>query len=157
MNALWQHTGYLTKCSLDSFPGIRDQKVLPRFMRQLGVAFSGNHQIYICCLTAYLLIVVISICAITVYNAIFRQIKEHVFHSINIVITSRKHRKFNWYSIHCCNYLNCEPIEVIRRMTHESRKIQFFPSLCRISSFHILVNSRSISSSDFPLVSGNRL
>ena len=61
MNVLWQHTGYLTGCSLDSFPGIRNQKVLPRFMRQFGVAFSGNHQIYICCLTAYLLMVVISL------------------------------------------------------------------------------------------------
>jgi len=112
MIASWQPTGYLTKGSLDSFPGIRDQKVLQRFMRQLGVAFSGNHQIYICCLTAYLLIVVISICTNTIYNAVSRQIKEHVFHFVDIVITSGKHRKFNWYSIHCCDYLNSKTIEV---------------------------------------------
>ncbi len=112
MNALWQHTGYLTKNSLDSFSGVRDQKVLPRFMRQLGVAFSGNHQINICRLTAHFLIVVISVCTITIYNAVLRQIREHIFHPINIVITSWKHRKFNWYSIHGCNYLNRESIEV---------------------------------------------
>ena len=111
MNALWQHTVYLTKRSLDSFPGIRDQKVLPRFMRLLGVTFSGNHQIYGFCLAAYLLIVLISICTITVYDALFRQIKEHIFHSINIMITPRKHCKFNLYSIHCCNYLNGEPMK----------------------------------------------
>lgn len=64
---------------------------------------------------ANLLIVVISICSLCtffIYNAIFRQIKEHIFHSINIVIAPRNHRKFNWYSIQCCNYLNSEPIEV---------------------------------------------
>jgi hypothetical protein len=112
MNSLREHTGYLTKCSFDSFSGIRDQKVLPRFMRLLGVTFSGNHQINTFCLFANQFIVVISICTIAIYNAIFRQIKEQVFHSINIMITPRKHRKFNWDSIHCCNYLNSEPIEV---------------------------------------------
>ncbi len=32
----------------------------------------------------------ISICPITIHNAIFRKIKEHIFHSINIVIASGK-------------------------------------------------------------------
>lgn len=39
MNSLWEHSGYLTKYSFDSFSGIRDQKVLPRFIRLLGVTF----------------------------------------------------------------------------------------------------------------------
>jgi hypothetical protein len=37
-------------------------------MRQFGVAFSGNHQIYICRFTAYLHIVVISL---TIFISIF--------------------------------------------------------------------------------------
>jgi hypothetical protein len=94
MNSLWQHTGYLTKYCLDLFPGIRDQKVLTWFMSLFGVTFLVIIKIYTICFAVYLFILVISIGTIAIYNDIFRQIKDHVFHSFNIVITPRKNCKF---------------------------------------------------------------
>jgi len=112
MNALRKHTGYLAKCSLDSFSGIGDHKVFPRFMRLQGITFSCNHQFNAFCIHAYLFIIIICVCTIAIQSTIFRQIKKHVFHPINIMVAPREHSKFNRYSIYCCNYLNCEPIEV---------------------------------------------
>ena len=105
-------TGYMFKHGLDSFSGIGDQKAFPWFMWLFGIKFPGNHQINVFCIQTYLFIVVIGICAIAINIAIFRQIKKHVFHSINIMKATCEHGKLNRYPINSSYYLNKVSIEI---------------------------------------------
>lgn len=112
MNTLWEHTCYLAKHSFDSLSGIVDQKVFLWFMGLFGITFSSNHQINVFCISTYLFIVVIGICTIAIKSATFRQIKKHIFHSIDIMKAFWERCKLNRYSINSCYYLNRVSIEI---------------------------------------------
>ncbi len=112
MNSFREHTGFLTECSLNSFSGVGNQEVLPWFIRSSGITLTDDHQSYVFSLVTDILTEIVRVSTITINSAIFRKIKVHVLHAINIMITSRKNCKLNWHSINCGNNLNGKTIKI---------------------------------------------
>src|SRR4030066_733023 len=112
MNTFRKHNRNLAKHSFNSFTRNRNDVFLPWLMLPFGFSFSGNHQFYIFSFQTIFFIFIVCVCAITIKYTALRKIKEHIFHSIDIMIGSWQDCKFYRNTIDSRDNLDCKTIKV---------------------------------------------